>query len=279
MIFIVYNLKKNPEKFIEHLTKKLLSLKEKVYTTKSYPLNKQDIKNLKKSKLIITLGGDGTVLSLFPFIIKATLTHIPIVPVHFGTLGFICSVDPKSAEKIVLDYLNPKKIVSYKENKKSFLKITYKNKYFYSLNEAYLSKGDLGKAIEIEANIGKTIIANFRSDGVIIASPIGSTAYNLAAGGPIVASDLKAIIFNPVCPHSLTAKPIVISGKEIITIKAKSNNSKILPKLILDGKIHRNIDSKAPITCQLDKREIIFLRPKKQDYYHLLKTKLSWLKN
>ena len=184
-----------------------------------------------ESTAIIVLGGDGTLLSVarrWPF------WGVPMLGVNLGHLGFLTEVEEQGTKEAVL-------MISRNEfrlQERMMLKATVHRKGMrvseaFALNDCVVTKGAFARMIRLEVHIGKSYLETFPADGVIIATPTGSTAYSLSAGGPIVDPSMQLMLLTPICPHMLQARPVVISAREKIRIKLHSVHEDMV--LTLDG--------------------------------------------
>lgn len=180
-----------------------------------------------ESGLIIVLGGDGTLLSIAHL---AARRSIPVMGVNLGRLGFLTEV-PVDEMLLTLDayFKGSREITS----RRRMLDVFYRDNIFLCLNDIVINKGALARMIRCEIYINDKRIAIPRLDGIIVSTPTGSTAYSLAAGGPIIQPNMPAVIFAPICPHTLTFRPMVISSDSEIRIKVITEGEKTF--LTLDG--------------------------------------------
>ena len=277
MIPIIYNSQKQRSyDFAKIAEKVLLEASEKYGMVSSFPFKLKDRRFLKKSKAIIAIGGDGTILNILS--LKES-RDIPILPINSGTLGFISSVKSNQLEGILKDYLNYLKTgqrEKFKIEKRPFLLVQAEGKEYHAFNDAVISKGSYGKLIDIEASFNGTKTVSFRADGLIIATATGSTAYNLASEGPILHPSIAAMIFNPICPHSLTMRPVVIPGEDTIEVKVGHQGQDKPIYLNIDGLKQLKIKRERPLRFNLEKKSIQFIKPIKEHYYSVLKEKMHW---
>ncbi len=183
-----------------------------------------------KSDLIISLGGDGTLLGVCRLAQKNTA---PIFGVNFGKLGFITEFTESSLwEGLELFFKKPQsfKIPFFNAVIKKGTKVVSSEKF---LNDAVIHKNDISRLFSLSAHINKQHVFNLSGDGLIVSTPIGSTAYSMAAGGPIIYSDVNALTLTPICPHSLTHRPLVLPDKETIELKLLESDEAV--SLTLDG--------------------------------------------
>lgn len=230
-----------------------------------------------KSNLIIVIGGDGTLLSAAR-ILKGKET--PIIGINMGRLGFLTEIKAEEAINMLEEFLSGK--ASIEKRMKLDCKLMEDNTEVFQsevLNDVVINKGALARMIDIELVIDGQFVNALRADGIIFSTPTGSTAYNLAAGGPIVYPELNSIIITPICPHSLTHRPIVISKNSKINISIKNNYENIF--LTCDGQIGRrlNKDSSNDIIITKANTYVKLVTSSNRNYYSLLKEKLRWGQN
>lgn len=231
----------------------------------------------KQLDLLLVLGGDGTIL-------RSIREHddfrVPILSVNKGTVGFLSELTLSEAETMIPYFMKGKG----KVEKRSLLEITAtrgRKKLWHGrvLNEAVISQGAISRLIDLKTDVNGDPLSTFHADGVIIATPTGSTAYSLAAGGPIVHPSLKATILTPINPHSFSQKPIVLPGENEIevTILTKPNKfGDIQVSLTLDGQTYVTLqrgDTVHAIQCE---ETVKFLRFSDETYFGTLRTKLKW---
>lgn len=233
----------------------------------SYPFNRKDSARIAKSNFLISLGGDGTILSVLRKIKKPN--QVKIIPVNFGTLGYITSVHETNAISLIKNYLE-NKTQYFKEDHRNLLKIQYKKKTYFSLNEVVLVHKQQVRPITINACINNRINAKFIGDGILVSTSTGSTGYNLSLRGPILSPEIKAFILNPISPHSLNLKPIVLSKNDTVRISSKEDSI-----FAIDGQKIDEVQNSF-IDCALAEEELIMIKPIKENHYHILKNKLKW---
>ncbi|OFY99643.1 MAG: hypothetical protein A2070_07770 [Bdellovibrionales bacterium GWC1_52_8] len=224
--------------------------------------------------LVIVLGGDGTFLSI------ARLMHshsIPIFGINMGQLGFLTEIKKAEAIGLLGDLMSgsPAKI-SYR----SLLEVTLKrkNKTIFSgpvVNDTVISKGAIARIIGLSVLVNGHWVHDVRADGIIVATPTGSTAYSLAAGGPIIEPSLNAIVMSPICPHSLTQRPLVISGDSEIQILLKDRPGHVL--LTLDGQDAIDMKEDDVVTVRrFRKHQLQLISSPSRDFYSILREKLNF---
>jgi NAD+ kinase len=269
-IFIIINTNSYKSQYLNCLNKiknLLENMKLNYQTSKSFPFNRQDLACLHKANLIIILGGDGTVLSSFAKLIDPSFPKI--IPINFGTLGYIASVHEKNAIFLIRNYLK-NKTNYYKLDSRNLLSVKCCDKQYLSLNEMVLIHREPVRPITINVCINDRITIKFVGDGILVSTSTGSTAYSLSIRGPILSPAIPAFILNPISPHSLNLKPIVLSSEDYLDI---STDQEVL--LAIDGnKIGylkvTNID------CRLADKKLVLIKPKHETHYQILKNKLHW---
>lgn len=227
----------------------------------------------KNCDLIIVVGGDGSILKTA----RSTVDYnVPILGINRGSLGFMADIKPDQMQESLTLILNG----SYSAEQRSLLELAIYHKgdcisSNLALNDAVLFNGDIARMIEFEVFIDNHFVMSQRSDGMIIATPTGSTAYSLSAGGPIIYPSLGVISLVPMFPHTLTSRPIVISDASTIRL-AISPKKSIAPKISCDGQEHINLKSGDEVFLKKHPQQIVLLHPKGYDYFALLREKLGW---
>ena len=218
------------------------------------------------SDVIFAFGGDGTMLKVVSL---SNENQKPIVGVNLGKIGFLTDVAVDQMEKAV-DLLIKG---NYKIEKRQLLKVKTNQSSYYSLNEAVLQTVSGEHISVVSINIDDSYATTVRSDGVMVSTPTGSTAYSLACNGPILSPNVKAFIVNSICPHSLHSVPMVISDESEVRLKSLSKNM----KLVVDGKIkeiYQNDNEEIIITKA--KHQALFIRFGNENFYQKLLQKLSY---
>lgn len=187
--------------------------------------------------LMLSLGGDGTLIG----VCRRINSKIPVLGVNLGRLGFITEFNKNEYFDHLTDILEGKFEVTTKPL--YHVSVIKKNKVHfedYFFNDAVLAKNDIARMIYLRAELGNEHIYNISGDGIIISSPMGSTAYSMAAGGPIVHPEVKALVLTPICPHSLNNRPFVIPDNAPISLKVLPPHHSVT--LTLDGQVAINLD-------------------------------------
>jgi NAD+ kinase len=222
--------------------------------------------------LVIVLGGDGTLLSVGR-IFAATGT--PILSVNLGFLGFLTEVrladlyvtlEGWCANCYVLD---PRAMLHAEVWRDGALHSSDE-----ALNEVVVSKGDIARMGDFAVELGGVLVARFRADGVIVSTPTGSTAYTLAANGPILTPDVDALVVTPVCPHLLTLRPIVVRGDALLTVRVEAVPNQAL--LTVDGQKAVELHTGDEVRCQRSAYTVNLVRLSESGFFEALRNKLSW---
>lgn len=226
---------------------------------------------VKRSDMILALGGDGGILSTAKVVGKEM---VPILGVNTGRLGFLAEID-------IQELIDNIKILSEKKfyiEKRMILAGTIpsndSDKKIYGLNDIVVNKGSYSRTIVLEVFISDKYFNTYTADGLIIATPTGSTAYSLSAGGPILSPNVEGIIINPICPHSLTERSVIIPSESIISIKLKTDIDHV--KIFADGQIGFNLKPEQKLEVKKGEYLVNLVHCSKKSFYDILRTKLNW---
>lgn len=231
----------------------------------------------KEYDLKIGIGGDGTLLKMIRTLQKKDGLFLGI---NFGTLGFLSELTPKNALESLEEIFAGNFYIDERMIMKSFVwrknSQEEKEKVFraYALNDFAFGHGGLARLTNFRVNVKRRKLSVYRSDGLIFATPTGSTAYSLSAGGPIVDHSIDAIIVTPVAPHKLSHRPIVIPSDRAININFDSRVESI--SMTIDGQIHFSLKSTDEVTIQRATRRVRFIRLKKNHFFRTLRNKMGW---
>lgn len=228
-------------------------------------VSKEDIENC---DFVIVIGGDGTLIRASKEIQNM---EIPLLAINMGSLGFLTEVKTNEAFPVLDSIISGKA----KFEKRYMIRCRLNNKEIYALNEILITKtGSLARMINLEVFADKDYLNTYKSDGVIISTPTGSTAYSLSAGGPILNPNLNAMVLTPIAPHTLTARSIVLSGETNLIIKPINSNPEVC--LISDGQQSEELMGNENIEITLSERYIKLVKPANRSYYAVLREKLQW---
>ncbi len=220
---------------------------------------------------LVVLGGDGTLLAASHSIRRP----IPVLGVNFGSLGFLTEITLPELYPAIERVLDG----SYVYEERRMLRAVVKRGGEPDvegdvLNDVVINKAALSRIIELDVSVDGLFVSAFRADGLIVASPTGSTAYNLAAGGPILHPTLDAVVLTPICPHMLTNRPLVVNDHSTVEIRLRSGR---------EGEVHITLDGQSGfplrrtdvVTVTRSKRTIRLVKAPR-DYFEVLRTKLKW---
>ncbi len=222
--------------------------------------------------LIVVLGGDGTLLSAARHLHRR---EVPILGVNLGRLGFLTEITVDQMVPALEAYFAGRAAVQHR----MMLLVTLVRDgeaaaTFHCLNDAVINKAALARIIHVRVEVGDGWLTDMRSDGLIVATPTGSTAYNLAAGGPILTPDLGAVIISPLCPHTLTMRPIILRGDEAVTITLLQNTGEVF--LTADGQMGQPLRVHDRVRVERSPHRTPLVTLPGRDYYALLREKLGW---
>lgn len=264
----IEKLKKNKIDYL--LTNSLVEEKGKLKIEIDEDFVTDDSQIYKQSDIIISIGGDGTLLTTA---YNAQFYDKPVLGVNIGKLGFIVEADVSHMDKIIEDLKDGK----YEIQERIILTgecDTYPKETLYAINDLVIDKDGWPKMIELTIWVDDEYVTSFLADGVIAATPIGSTGYSLSTGGPIVSPSTDAITLCPISPHSLTMRPLVLSSNQKITIKADSPHSQV--QISCDGQRVYNFPPPFEIKIQKADRPIKLIHTSFSTYFETLRNKLLW---
>ncbi len=223
--------------------------------------------------VVLVLGGDGTFLRVARLVCKY---EIPILGVNLGGLGFLT--------EITTDELYPmvERIISgdYSIEKREMLYATIHRGSgdrmgdYVVLNDVVINKGAVARMVDLAIYVNGSHVTTFRADGIILSTPTGSTAYSLSAGGPIVYPTLPVTIVTPICPHTLTNRPLVVSNETRIRVKVLTDTTDVY--LTLDGQLGVNLRLGDVVEVRKSDTSVKLIKSPFRDYFTILKTKLMW---
>lgn len=222
--------------------------------------------------LIIVLGGDGTLLAAARLVGDCP---VPVLAVNLGGLGFLTSVPQDELYTILEKILQSQHWVS--ERVLLEAEIVREGQVIRrqrALNDAVLNKGAMARIMDLELRVDDTYVTTYKADGLIISTPTGSTAYSLAAGGPIVYPRVAAFIVTPICPHTLTNRPLVIPDTSKIEVDFHPGEEPVY--LTLDGQIGIELNRGDHVVVHKAASKLQLVRPARHTYYEILRNKLKW---
>ncbi|TYO98244.1 NAD+ kinase [Geothermobacter ehrlichii] len=222
--------------------------------------------------LVVVLGGDGTLISVARLIGEL---RIPILGVNLGRLGFLTEVACDETFPVLDRVLRG----DFEVSSRMMLDAVVLRRgeavgRFRTLNDVVINKGALARIIDMEASINGGYLTTFRGDGLIISTPTGTTAYNLAAGGPIIHPGLHCLAIAPICPHMLTNRPIIVSDEDVIRVEVKFQDEEVM--LTADGQIGMPLAGGDVVEVRRSPCVTLLVKSPQRDYFEILRTKLLW---
>lgn len=222
--------------------------------------------------VVIVFGGDGTMLSVARLVCSR---EVPIIGVNVGGLGFITEVQKSEMYEVMEQIFAGKWEI---ENRLMLNAQVHRQggkvAEYTLLNDVVINKGALARIIDLETSINGAYVTNFMADGLIVSTPTGSTAYCLSAGGPILYPSLESIVLIPICPHTLTNRPIVLPDNVLIEITLKSHAEGVY--LTLDGQEGFPLNQGDTVVIEKSLCKTRLVIPLERDFFQILRTKLKW---
>ena len=233
----------------------------------------KDINIAKKIDIAIVVGGDGTLLKIGRLLSEF---DIPIIGINLGRLGFLVDILPEQITEQLHDIFNGK----YIEESRSLL-----HAYAYredkllgegtALNDVVVHVRNDIRMIEFTTHIDGKFVNRQRADGIVVATPTGSTAYSLSGGGPILHPELDAVVLVPICPHTLSSRPIVVGNTGAIEIKL-CESREVNSRVSFDGQANIELQAGDRVVIRQKKHRLVLIHPEGYDYYYILRNKLGW---
>jgi len=226
-----------------------------------------------QAELVVVLGGDGTLISVARLF---SGRDVPILGINLGSLGFLTEITveelyprlelclrstPRVSERMML------MVTLLREGKQS--------ETYQVLNDVVINKGALARIVDLETRIDTQFLTTYKADGLIVATPTGSTGYSLSAGGPIIQPQMSCIVITPICPHTLTNRPIVVTDESVISVTITSSfDEKVY--LTLDGQVGIELQEGDSVEVRKALNKTSLVMSRSRDYFELLRTKLKW---
>lgn len=224
------------------------------------------------SEILLVLGGDGTLLAAAR---EASPRGIPLLPINMGSLGFLTSFTVQELYPALEDTLAGRFAISERVMLRVDLERAGKVIETQDVvNEAVVNKGELARMIDSELYIDHEFVCRYRSDGLIVASPTGSTAYSLSAGGPIVHPSVEAFIITPICPHTLSDRPVVVRDSSSVEMRLSGHTDSVF--LTLDGQKGIALHSEDRVRISRAPKPLKLIQPPRKSYFEILHNKLKW---
>jgi len=223
--------------------------------------------------LLLVIGGDGTLLSVARM---PGAENVPILAVNVGGLGFLTEI---KAEEVA-DVLSKVLAGDYTLDRRMMLEATLvrhgkgTETSLHALNDIVVNKGALARMVDLETSVNDSYINTFKADGLIICTPTGSTGYSLSAGGPIIHPSLNLISLTPICPHTLTNRPLIIPDDAVVKVALRSASEDVF--LTVDGQVGMKITAGDAVLVKKSPKTIALVKTPFRNYYEVLKQKLKW---
>ena len=217
--------------------------------------------------MLVVFGGDGTLLMAARL---AMGSDVPILGINMGGFGFMTVINLDEMLGVMELVLDEK----YSTSQRMMLDVSVEGAQYPALNDVVINRGNLSRMVNLETFVDGKYLSTFKADGLIISTPTGSTAYSLSSGGPIVLPELNSIIINPICPHTLTNRPIVLPPESAIDVIVWTKEGKA--SVTLDGQDLFILKSGDRVGIQKSKYHINLVESPHRDYLEILRTKLGW---
>ncbi len=222
--------------------------------------------------ILIAFGGDGTILAAARLVGRAA---VPIIGVNLGKLGFLAELSIDEVESFVDDILNNQHVIE----DRMVIKMTAEdqNVQFFGVNDIVLDKGNSSRVIDMETYVNNDYLMTYRADGIIVSTPTGSTGYSLATGGPIVVPKSDVLTISPICPHTLSARSVIVPDSSVIRVNLESKLQNV--RVTVDGQ--QEIMVTPPVNFFVQKADytVKLVKRKDKSYYDVLRSKLMWGKD
>lgn len=216
---------------------------------------------------ILALGGDGTMLRA---VRQAGTEPIPVMGINLGGLGFLTAFQSADLEEALSDLAQGK----IRIEERMLLEVRLAEEGFLALNDASFNMSSDARVIEVSTFVNGEFLTRFTGDGLICSTPTGSTAYSLAAGGPILYPGMEGIILTPICPHALSARPVVVPAKDKVTVQLGEKNPQAL--LTVDGQERRQLKTGDRVTISKSGHSARIVMPADVSFFQILRRKMRW---
>jgi NAD+ kinase len=224
------------------------------------------------AQLVIVLGGDGTLLAAARAVAGRV---IPLFPVNLGGLGFLTAITlDQLYPELERALKNEQRVVPRRMLHGELMRQSQTLKAYEALNDVVISKTQIARMIDLETHVDSQYVSTFKADGLIVATPTGSTAYSLSAGGPIVFPAVAALCITPVCPHMLTNRPVLVPDTSVIEIICLAGDREAF--LTVDGQVGEPLMHGDRLICRSSPHSVHLIRPPKMFFFDVLRQKLKW---
>ena len=251
------------EVYIDKETGAMLVSPEKCLTRNEIPT---------RVDLLVVLGGDGTLLATVRALNRKP---VPILAVNLGGLGFLTVITQEelypTLERVLAGNFQSERRVQIEAD---IVRADEVISSFLALNDVVLNKGAIARVLDFDVWVDGKFISTYKSDGLIVATPTGSTAYSLAAGGPVIAPSVAAFIVTPICAHTLTNRPIVLPDSATIEVAVKSQRESVY--LTVDGQVGIAVRSEDTVRIRKASSSVVLIQSPQKNYFEILRQKLKW---
>ncbi|MEO8593166.1 MAG: NAD(+)/NADH kinase [Candidatus Solibacter sp.] len=221
--------------------------------------------------MVIVLGGDGTLLSAARAIGRR---EIPLFPVNLGGLGFLTAITVEELfPELERALRSEHRIARRKLMNTEVIRGGEVIASFDALNDAVLTKSEIARMIDLDTYVDEQFVCRYKADGLIIATPTGSTAYSLSAGGPIIFPSVPTICMTPICPHMLTNRPVLVPETSVIRVTSRGPDGIYLT---IDGQVGMSIQEHDVVVCRSSHHSLLLTRPPRMMFFDVLRQKLKW---
>jgi NAD+ kinase len=217
--------------------------------------------------LVVALGGDGTLLRAARLV---GAIEKPIMGVNLGGLGFLTEFAADEARAGITAFVKGR----HTEERRLVLECRYGRRHGFALNDIAVNMGGANRVIDISARIDRTLITRFVGDGVVVSTPTGSTAYSLAAGGPVVFPTMDAMLLTPLAPHALGSRPLILPADAAVTLELSPRSARAV--LTLDGQERWFLAPRSPARVSRARFAVRLVTPRDKTYFEILRDKLKW---
>jgi len=218
------------------------------------------------------LGGDGTLLSAARAVGNRA---IPILAVNLGGLGFLTAITIDDFfPELERALAGIQKVTRRKMLRVSLIREGVPVAEYQALNDVVIAKSSIARIVDLEAWVGDSFISEYKADGLIISTPTGSTAYSLAAGGPIIYPTVNALCLTPICPHTLTNRPLIIPSEMGVRVINRAREEEAF--LTVDGQIGSPLEIGDSVECSMSDFDVLLVRPPHKSFFDVLRQKLKW---
>ncbi|MCC7155273.1 MAG: NAD(+)/NADH kinase [Bryobacterales bacterium] len=223
-------------------------------------------------QLVVVLGGDGTLLSAARAIAGR---EIPLFAANLGGLGFLTAITSDELfPELERALRNEHRIAKRRMLRCEVMRNDTAVARYDALNDVVITKASIARMIDLVTNVDSHFVCRYKADGLIIATPTGSTAYSLSAGGPIVFPQVGAICLTPICPHTLTNRPVIVPDTSVVQILNMASNDDAY--LTIDGQVGEPLKEKDRVVCRSSPHCVHLVRPPRMKFFDVLRQKLKW---